>query len=455
MSNLIKKVLIANRGEIAIRTAEFLSDNEIDVVAVYAADDFNPVLNSLSAQYLPLGQGALEKTYLNRYKLLKIAQETKCDAVYPGYGLLSEDGDFAKLVEAIGLIYIGPSPQNLYDVGNKYQTIQLARGVGLPTACIFNKTFDNVMELDKKLNGKDYPVILKSLNGGGGKGIRIVQSKQDLMSAWNNAVKESRLSFGNSNMEFYVERFLTNVKHIEIQIARDQYGHVICFPERDCSLQFNQQKMIEESPCRLINSFIRTRLQEYAKRIVDALNYVNVGTVEFLVDSLGNAFFLEINGRIQVEYPVSEIVTGMNLLSIQFLIADGRSIKAKFLKPKSSAIECRLESINPNTFIPSVGIIKDMYLPGNGEVVRIDDSLFLNKKTSIFYDSLQAKIICSSISRDKCLSVLRRVLNEIYIVGLETNLSVLKQFLCNRKLNEGNYTISTLDKWVREKKHAN
>ncbi|MFD1464502.1 biotin carboxylase N-terminal domain-containing protein [Lapidilactobacillus mulanensis] len=444
---MIKKVLIANRGEIAQRMAEVLDDHGILSVSVYANDDFNPILNKLSTEYVCLGSENTSNTYLDRYKLIDIAIAHNCDAIYPGYGFLSEDANFVKLCNEFGLIFIGPNYEALELVGNKQKTITLANNIKVPTipgSSNLVKSF-NDLEYSAKIIG--FPIILKSSNGGGGKGIRIVRKEEDLARAWDESINEGKLSFGSID-GMYLEKYLEKVKHIEVQILRDKFGNVMCFPERDCSLQYNQQKMIEESPCPFIKATLREKLQEYSEKIVNELNYENAGTIEFLVDE-DQVYFMEMNGRIQLEYSISEFVTGVDILYQQIQIANFKKIRNIKLNPEGHALECRLQSIDSETFTPSIGVIKYLYLPTNGLNNRIDTDLFLNKKNSIYYDSLQAKVVCVAKNRILMLNRMLRMINQIEICGVETNITFLKKVLISEKMKNANYTINTLEE-IRE-----
>lgn len=430
---MIKKVLIANRGEIAVRIIRACREMGIATVAVYSEADKEALHTQLADEAYCIGAAASADSYLNMEQIISATIISGADAIHPGFGFLSENSKFAELCEKCNIIFIGPSSEVIRKLGDKSQARNTMVEAGVPVipgsdAPIFEA--DEAKELADKIG---YPVIIKAALGGGGKGMRVADSPEELETAFNTAQKEAKAAFGDGTM--YMERFVQRPKHIEFQILADHYGNVVHLGERDCSIQKNHQKLIEESPCVAISDELREKMGDAAVKAAKATRYENAGTIEFLLEDSGEFYFMEMNTRIQVEHPVTEWVTGIDLIKEQIRIADGRplSYKQEDIHLTGHAIECRINAKTPGT-------ITDMYLPG-GKGVRIDSAIYSGYTVPPYYDSMLAKLIVFAKNRKEAIMKMRSTLGEVIIEGIETNVDYQYAILNDEDYQEGNYNI--------------
>ncbi len=441
----IKKVLIANRGEIAVRAIRTCKELGIKTVAVYSEADKDSLHVMLADEAVCIGPPAPSESYLNIPNILSAAEITGADAVYPGYGFLSENPKFAEIVEANGLIFVGPKPETLRLIGNKVKAKQVAKRAGVPTIPGSTRkiTLEEALDIAYDIG---YPVILKAAAGGGGRGMRVVYSEKELREKFPLASSEAKVAFGDDTI--YIEKFLLNPKHVEVQILADQSGKVVPISDRECSIQRRHQKVIEEAPSPSISEETRKKLYEAAVRFAEAVGYVGAGTVEFLYDpKSGEFYFIEMNGRIQVEHPVTEMVTGVDLVRWQFLIAMGEELPFEEPPPINGfALEMRINAEDPKTFAPAPGPIEKLILPG-GFGVRVDTHIYQGYKVPPYYDSLLAKFIVHAADRDELINRALRVIEETTIEGkgLKTNLEFHKFILQTREFREAKHHVKLLE----------
>ena len=428
---MFKKVLVANRGEIAVRIIRSLKEMNIKTVAIYSTADRDSLHVQLADEAVCVGRPQPTDSYLNIKNILAAAVGTGAEAIHPGYGFLSESAEFAQMCTDCGLIFIGPKAETIDRMGNKEharQTMVAHRVPVTPGSTGFITSADEAKQIAEKIG---YPVLLKAAAGGGGKGIRQVTKPEEMAAALASAQSEAKNDFGDDRM--YLEKVMQNVKHIEVQIFRDSFGHTVYFPERDCSLQRNKQKVLEESPCELITPAERKHLGKIAVKAAEAADYVNTGTIEFLMDQDHHFYFMEMNTRIQVEHTVTEMVTGVDLVKAQIMVAAGQDLPftQADLRVKGHAIECRINAEDPaNNFMPSVGNIDYLYLPIGNPGMRIDTALYQGGMISPFYDSMIAKVVAFGQTRTEAIAKMERLLKEMVIREITTNqefhLAILK-----------------------------
>ena len=441
----IKKVVIANRGEIAVRAIRTCKELGIKTVAVYSEADKDSLHVALADEAICIGPPNPQESYLNIPNIISAAEITGADAIYPGYGFLSENPKFAEIVEANGLIFIGPSPQTLRLIGNKVKAKQIAKKSGVPTipGSARRTTLEEALDIAYEIG---YPVILKAAAGGGGRGMRVVYSEKELREKYPLARSEAKVSFGDDTV--YIEKFLLNPKHIEVQILGDIYGNIVPIGDRECSIQRRHQKVVEEAPSPSIDNKTREKLYEAAVKFAKAVNYIGAGTVEFLYDTQsGEFYFIEMNGRIQVEHPVTEMVTGIDLVKWQFLIAQGERLGfSQPPKTNGMALEMRINAEDPKTFAPSPGEVEKLILPG-GFGVRVDTHLYQGYKIPPYYDSLLAKFIVWATDREELINRALRVLNETVIEGrgLKTNIDFHKFILQTKEFKNAKHHVKLLE----------
>jgi acetyl-CoA carboxylase biotin carboxylase subunit len=398
---MFSKILVANRGEIAIRIIRAAKELGIKTVAVYSEADKNSLHLEFADEAICIGRGPSSESYLNISSIISAAEITDCDAIHPGYGFLAENPYFAEVCESCGIKFIGPSSEHIRLMGDKIKAKETMRKAGVPIISGSKdavKTKEEALSLAKKIG---YPLILKAKAGGGGKGMRICHSDVRLVSAFLTAQSEAEASFGDS--EIYIEKFIEKPRHIEVQIVADNYSNTIYLGERDCSIQRRYQKVIEETPSPVVDHKLRRRLGEIAVRGVKSIGYHSVGTVEFLLDERGNFYFMEMNTRIQVEHPITEEVTGIDLVKLQILIAAGEklNIKQDEVHLRGASIECRINAEDPdNEFLPCPGNIEFCYFPG-GKDIRIDTHIYAGYTIPPYYDSLLAKLITKGKDREE------------------------------------------------------
>ncbi|WEB69037.1 acetyl-CoA carboxylase biotin carboxylase subunit [Lactobacillus crispatus] len=419
---MFKKVLIANRGEIAVRIIRSLKEMGIKTVAIYSTADRESLHVQLADEAVCVGGPQPTESYLNIKNILAAAVGIGAQAIHPGYGFLSENAEFAQMCEDCGLTFIGPKAETIDQMGNKEHARQLIMAHNVPVTPGSNGVIKNAEEAKKIAAQIGYPVLIKATAGGGGKGIRQVTDPSQMAEALAAAQSEAKNDFGDDRM--YLEKVMQNVKHIEVQIFRDMYGHTVYFPERDCSLQRNKQKVLEESPCDLITENERKELGEVAVKAARAANYVNTGTIEFLMDQDHHFYFMEMNTRIQVEHTVTEMVTGVDLVKAQIQVANGGPLPftQKDLRAKGHAIECRINAEDPaNNFMPSIGKVSYLYLPVGNPGMRIDTALYQGQQISPYYDSMLAKVVALGNTRKEAIAKMKRLLEEIVLQGITTN----------------------------------
>lgn len=438
---MIEKVLIANRGEIAVRIIRACREMGIQTVAVYSEADKEALHTQLADEAVCIGPAPSAESYLKMERIISATLVSDADAVHPGFGFLSENSKFAELCEQCNITFIGPSSEVIRKMGNKQEARNTMIDAGVPvipgsTEPIYDAKTG--AEIAKKIG---YPVIVKAALGGGGKGMRVAETEEQFENSFQTAQKEAEISFGDGTM--YIEHFVQHPRHIEFQILADKYGNVIHLGERDCSIQRNHQKMIEESPSIALSEEMRKKMGEAAVKAAKATNYTNAGTIEFLLEKNQKFYFMEMNTRIQVEHPVTEWVTGIDLIKEQIRIADGKKLSycQEDVKITGHAIECRINAENPaQNFRPSPGTITDMYLPG-GKGVRIDSAIYSGYTVPPYYDSMLAKLIVHAKNRKEAIAKMRSALGEVIIEGIDTNVDYQYEILHHPDFEAGDIDI--------------
>ena len=436
----IKKILIANRGEIAVRIARACREIDITVAAVYSDADRSALHVQFADEAYPLGGVKVSESYLKQESIIEIAHACRADAIHPGYGLLSENKEFAKKVEESGLVFIGPPSEAIARLGDKTVARELARTLEIPTIQGTLGSLENDSEALGQAEAIGFPVLLKAAAGGGGKGMRIVWNAKEFSSLLRAARSEAKSSFGDDRV--YVERYVSKPRHVEMQIIADAHGNAVYLGERDCSIQRRHQKVIEESPSPVMDADLRKAMGESAVRLIRAAGYRNAGTVEFLVDQDKNFYFLEVNTRLQVEHPVTELVTGIDLVKEQIRVAEGHvlSFDQSAITLGTHAIECRIYAEDPaNEFLPSTGTLV-LYEPPEGPRVRVDNGVRQGDRIELFYDPLLAKVITWGSTRKDALASMRRALGEFRVVGVSTTIPFCQFVLQDPEFQAGHYT---------------
>lgn len=446
---MLKKILIANRGEIAVRIIRACREMEIRTVAVYSEADKNALHTKLADEAVCIGPAQSAKSYLNMKNILEAACITGCDAIHPGFGFLSENSKFAKMCEESNIKFIGPSYKVIDLLGNKSNAKDLMKTNSVPVIPGSEgsiKSVKEAMEIAEKIG---FPIMIKAAAGGGGKGIRLVKTMSELDEAYNIVKQESKVSFNDD--EIYIEKFIENPHHVEIQVLADEYGNAVHLGERDCSVQRRNQKILEESPSPIIDEKLRDEMGKAALRAVKAAKYSSAGTIEFLVDKYKKFYFMEMNTRIQVEHPVTEWITGIDIVKEQIRIASKEklSYKQKDINFRGHSIECRINAENPDkNFMPCPGEIKELNLPG-GNGVRVDTAVYTGYKIPPMYDSMIAKIIVYGDTRKEAISKMKRALEECVIDGIDTNIDFLYRILENEKFVKGDFDTSFISKELK------
>lgn len=440
---MFKKILIANRGEIALRVIRTCREMGIKTVAVYSTADTESLHVRFADEAVCIGPPSSAHSYLNIPNIISAAEITNADAIHPGYGFLSENAKFAETCQLNGIKFIGPSPEMITRMGDKSVAKETVKSAGVPTVPGTDGLLTDVKTGIALAEDMGYPVIIKASAGGGGKGMRIINSSEEFESAWDSARQESAAAFGNNDM--YLEKFIVEPRHIEIQIIADQYGNVSHLSERDCSIQRRHQKLIEECPSPFMTEDLRRRMGEAAVKVAKAVNYEGVGTVECLVDKDRNFYFMEMNTRIQVEHPVTEEVINYDLIREQIKVAAGIAISGKDYEPKKHAIECRINAEDPsNNFMPSPGVIADLHKPG-GHGVRVDTHVYTGYKIPPNYDSMIAKLIVSGNTREEALTRMERCLEEFVIDGIKTTIPLQLKLMRDPDFRAGNFTTKFME----------
>lgn len=443
---MIRKLLIANRGEIAVRIIRACREMGIEAVAVYSEADKESLHTQLADEAICIGPGPSVKSYLNMESIISAAIVSGADAIHPGFGFLSENARFAQICEQCGITFVGPPSQVIQNLGNKQIARNTMEAAGVPVIPGTTKAILDVETGAREASQIGYPVIIKAALGGGGKGMRTAFSPEDFELAFLTAQKESQIAFGDGTM--YIEHFVEHPRHIEFQILADSHGNVVHLGERDCSIQRNHQKMIEESPSMAVSEELRKEMGIAAVKAAKAAHYVNAGTIEFLLEKTGKFYFMEMNTRIQVEHPVTEWVTGVDLVKEQIRIASGLplSYRQEDIHLNGHAIECRINAENPSKgFRPSPGTITDMYFPG-GKGIRIDSAVYSGYTIPPYYDSMIAKVIVWAKNRTEAIRKMQSALGEVIIEGIDTNVDYQYEILENPDFLSGNTDVEFIER---------
>ena len=441
---MFKKILIANRGEIALRIIRTCKEMGIKTVAVYSKADADSLHVRFSDEAVCIGPAASAESYLKISNIIAAAEITNADAIHPGYGFLAENATFSKICAENNIKFIGASAEMIDKMGHKAAAKETMKKAGVPTIPGSDGLIKDFAECKKlAANIVGYPIMLKATAGGGGKGMRLVWKEEDLEDAWNSAKQESKAAFGNDGM--YMEKFIENPRHIEIQIIGDKSGKAAHLSERDCSIQRRHQKLMEETPSPFMTQKLRDKMGEAAIKAAESVKYEGVGTVEFLVDKNRNFYFMEMNTRIQVEHPITEEVVDYDLIREQIKVAAGIKISGKNYMPQLHAIECRINAEDPeNDFRPSPGLITNFHAPG-GHGIRVDTHAYANYMIPPFYDSMIAKVITVAQTREEAIAKMERALEEFIIEGIKTTIPFHKKLMQDEKIRKGEYTTKFME----------
>lgn len=445
---MFKKILIANRGEIALRVIRTCREMGIKTVAVYSTADRESLHVRFADEAVCIGPPKSADSYLNIPNILAAAEITNADAIHPGYGFLSENAKFSEICREYGIKFIGPPPEAINAMGDKSTAKETMKKAGVPVVPGSDGLLESLDEAKKVAAEIGYPVIIKATAGGGGRGMRVIWKEEDLEANIDSAKRESGAAFGNDGM--YMEKFIEEPRHIEIQIVGDQYGKACHLSERDCSIQRRHQKLIEESPSPFMTDELRERMGEAAVRGAMAVNYEGAGTIEFLVDKHRNFYFMEMNTRIQVEHPVTEEVIDYDLIKEQIKVAAGIPISGKNYIPKMHAIECRINAEDVyNDFRPSPGKITTLHVPG-GHGVRVDTHIYSGYTIPPYYDSMIAKVIATAQTREEAIATMERALSEFVVEGIKTTIPFHIKMLKDENFRTGNFNTQYLNNWSME-----
>ncbi|WAA10457.1 acetyl-CoA carboxylase biotin carboxylase subunit [Fervidibacillus albus] len=445
---MIKKLLIANRGEIAVRIIRACKELDVETVAVYSEADRDALHVQMADEAYCIGPNLSKDSYLNMANILGIAKMTGCDAIHPGYGFLAENENFASLVEECQLIFVGPSPKAIGKMGAKDVARETMKKAGVPIVPGSDGIVENIDETLNIAEKIGYPVIIKATAGGGGKGIRVARNQEELIKGIAITQEEAQKAFGNPGV--YIEKYIEDFRHVEIQVLADQYGNTIHLGERDCTIQRRLQKLVEEAPSPALTEKIRKKMGEAAVKAAEAVDYTGAGTVEFIYDYQNEQFyFMEMNTRIQVEHPVTELITGVDLVKEQILIASGEPLRLKQedVRLEGWAIECRINAENPEkNFLPSPGKI-GMYLPPGGPGVRVDSAVYPGYSIPPFYDSMIAKLIVHAPTRREAIERMKRALSEYVIDGVHTTISFHLHLMEHDAFIDGRFNTKFLEEY--------
>jgi acetyl-CoA carboxylase biotin carboxylase subunit len=442
----IEKLLIANRGEIALRIHRAAQEMGIKTIAVHSTADADAMHVRLADQAICIGPPSAKDSYLNIPAIISAAEIANADAIHPGYGFLSENAQFAEIVESHNILFIGPKPEHIRTMGDKVEAKRTAGALGLPLVPGSDGAVRDIGQARAIAEAIGYPVIIKAASGGGGRGMKVCTSADELETLIQQAGNEAKAAFGDDTV--YIEKYLGNPRHIEFQIFGDGEGGAIHLGERDCSLQRRHQKILEEAPSPVINAAERARMGEICADAMAGMGYRGAGTIEFLWED-GKFYFIEMNTRIQVEHPVTEMITGFDLVREQIRVAEGRglSVRQQDLEFRGHSIECRINAEDPRSFAPSPGLVK-AYHPAGGMHVRVDSGLYAGYRVPPYYDSMVAKLIVYGRTRQSCMMRMRRALEEMVIDGIATNIPLHKELLRQPDVIDGAYTIKWLEEWL-------
>lgn len=436
---MFNKILIANRGEIAVRIIRACREMGIETVAVYSEADRDAIHTQMADEAVCIGPAAAKDSYLNIQNIISATVLTGAQAIHPGFGFLSENSKFAKMCNECNITFIGPDPDCIENMGNKSNARDIMIKAGVPIVPGSKGAIKDEKELLKIAREIGYPVMVKASAGGGGRGIRVVYEESELIKSYENARAEAKAAFGDETI--YMEKFVENPKHVEIQILGDSFGNIVYLGERDCSMQRRNQKVLEEAPCPIMTEELRKSMGETAVRAAKAVSYNNAGTIEFLLDKHNNYYFMEMNTRIQVEHPITEMITGIDLIKEQIKIASGEKLgfTQEDVILNGHSIECRINAEDARRgFMPSPGKIQDLYLPG-GFNVRIDSAVYSGYVIPPFYDSMIAKLIVHGKNREEAICKMRRALGEFLIEGVHTNIDFQFELINSEEFIKGTY----------------
>jgi acetyl-CoA carboxylase biotin carboxylase subunit len=448
---MFSKILIANRGEIALRIIRACKELGIRTVAVYSEADRDSLHTRFADEAICIGNAQSSHSYLNIPAIISAAEIADVEAIHPGYGFLAENPHFAEICESCKITFIGPTPENIRLMGDKMKSKETMRKLGLPLIPGSISPVKNKEEAIKTAQRIGYPVIVKACAGGGGRGMRICHNDVRLISSLLTCQAEAEAAFGDSSV--YIEKYIEGARHVEIQILADKYGHVVWLGERDCSIQRKHQKLLEEAPSPAVDAKLRRRLGELAVKGAKGINYTSLGTMEFLLDKEGNFYFMEVNTRVQVEHPVTEMVTGIDLIKEQIRIASGErlSFSQDDIRITGVAIECRINAEDPdNNFMPSPGKIEVLNLPG-GRGVRVDTHIFEGYSVPPFYDSLLAKLITHGKDRNEAIQIMKRALDEFIIEPIKTTIPFYRKLLEDPRFLRGEVSTDFLNEFLKER----
>ena len=452
---MLKKILVANRGEIAVRIIRACRELGIRTVAVYSEIDRDSLHKELADEAVCIGPAPSNKSYLNVKAIIEAACLTGCDGIHPGYGFLSENSSFAKMCDEIGIKFIGPNYKMIELMGNKSKAKETMKNAGVPVVPGSNGLVDNVLEAIKVALKIGYPVILKASSGGGGNGIRIAYNEKELVKFYDLVRQEAKISFNDDSI--YIEKFIENPRHIEVQVMADEHGNVIHLGERDCTVQRNNQKMLEETPSGVITDKLRQKMGKITVNAIKEVGYSNVGTIEYLLDKNKDFYFMEMNTRVQVEHPITETITGIDIIKEQLKIASGEKLQYKQddIKFTGHSLEARINAENPyKNFMPCPGEIKELHIPG-GNGIRIDTAIYPGYKIPPTYDSMIAKIIVHGKDRNESIAKMKSALGEFVIDGINTNIDFLYRILKDEDFISNNYDTSFIAKKFANKEKDN
>ncbi|KPF79225.1 acetyl-CoA carboxylase biotin carboxylase subunit [Novosphingobium sp. AAP93] len=444
----ISRLLIANRGEIALRIHRAAHEMGIETVAVHSTADADAMHVRLADHAVCIGPPAAKDSYLNMAAIISAAEITHADAIHPGYGFLSENAKFAEIVEAHDITWIGPKPEHIRTMGDKIEAKRTAGALGLPLVPGSDGAVSDIKEAKEIAEAAGYPVIIKAASGGGGRGMKVCNGPDELETLIQQAGSEAKAAFGDATV--YIEKYLGNPRHIEFQIFGDGNGNAIHLGERDCSLQRRHQKVLEEAPSPVISAAERDRMGGIVSKAMADMGYRGAGTIEFLWEN-GEFYFIEMNTRLQVEHPVTEAITGVDLVREQIRIADGKplSVRQEEIEFKGHAIECRINAEDPFNFTPSPGLVTSYHAAG-GMHVRVDSGLYAGYRIPPYYDSMIAKLIVSGRTREGCIMRLKRALEEMVIGGVKTSIPLHQKLLTDPHFLDGDYSIKYLEQWLSE-----
>jgi acetyl-CoA carboxylase, biotin carboxylase subunit len=448
----IQKLLIANRGEIALRIHRACHELGIKTVAVHSTADSDAMHVRLADETVCIGPPPATESYLNIPNIISAAEIVHADAIHPGYGFLSENAQFAEIVERHGIIWVGPKPEHIRIMGDKIEAKRTAAKLGLPLVPGSAGALRSVAEAHELASEIGYPVLIKAASGGGGRGMKVVESDDQLESLMSQAASEARSAFGDDTV--YMEKYLADPRHIEFQVFGDGDGQAIHLGERDCSLQRRHQKVLEEAPSPVITAHERERMGEIVRKAMSDMGYRGAGTIEFLYEN-GEFYFIEMNTRLQVEHPVTEMVSGIDLVREQIRVAQGEGLSCSQdqVHLHGHAIECRINAEDPMTFAPSPGLVTNYVAPG-GMHVRVDSGLYTGYRVPPYYDSMIGKLIVYGTTRERCIMRLRRALEEFVVEGMKTTIPLHQALVRDEEFLRGDYTIKWLEKWLEKKRVA-